>query len=166
MGTGDRCSHAGVAAYRQDQIEAAPQRWSEVVELARDGRVAFALIPINALMTFFGLARNMEYDIAVDPGVLIERGHGRQILELMKEIVGLIDERCLSLDPIGILEWMSRTAEGPCLRAFRLRLYELQPPGVLPVSHHLRRCAGDRRKRSARNGHRWHRDCRFRLLSQ
>ncbi|WP_136660520.1 ABC transporter substrate-binding protein [Nitratireductor sp. XY-223] len=107
-----------VAAYRSDQLGTAPTRWNEVVELAHGGRVAFALIPINALMTFFGLARNMDFAVAEDPDVLIEREHGEQVLELMREIVGLMDPRCLSLDPIGILEWMGRTSDGPIYAPF------------------------------------------------
>ncbi|WP_419913840.1 hypothetical protein [Hoeflea sp.] len=107
-----------VAAFRQDQLNVAPTRWSEVMELAQSGSVAFALIPINALMTFFGLARNMDYAVAEDPGLLIEREHGQHILELLREIVGLMDARCLTLDPIGVLEWMGRAADGPIYAPF------------------------------------------------
>ncbi|WP_428543979.1 hypothetical protein [Profundibacter sp.] len=46
-----------VAASRPDLLEETPRRWAEVLELARSGQVAFALIPINALMTFMGMAR-------------------------------------------------------------------------------------------------------------
>lgn len=107
-----------VAAFRPDQLSMAPTRWSEVLELARGGSVAFALIPINALMTFFGLARNMDCAVAEDPGLLIERAQGRHVLELMMEIAGLMDARCLTLDPIGVLEWMGRTADGPIYAPF------------------------------------------------
>ena len=107
-----------VAAYRSDLCEAAPSRWGEVLKLARSGRVAFALIPINALMTFFGLARNLDHAVAVDPDEPIERQAGRQVLDLMCEIVALIDPKCLTLNPIGILDWMGRSADGPAYSPF------------------------------------------------
>lgn len=107
-----------VAAYRPDLLERPPARWDEVVELARSGRVAFALIPINALMTFFGLARNLDLALAEAQDRFVDREHGRRVLELMREIVALIDPKCLTLDPIGILDWMGRSAEGPAYSPF------------------------------------------------
>lgn len=107
-----------VAAYRSDLLIAAPTRWSEVLELARQGRVAFALIPINALMTFMGLARNMGVDLAETPKQFIDRETGVQLLELMREIVSLMDPACLTLDPIGVLDWMGRTNDGPAYSPF------------------------------------------------
>ena len=102
-----------VACLRPDRLEAPPKLWSEVLVLAHQGRVAFALIPINALMTFFGLARNLGYDIADLPERLMEAHQAGHVLDLMREIVALMDARCLALDPIGIYEWMGRHEEGP-----------------------------------------------------
>ncbi len=107
-----------VAAFRPDLLAAAPTRWDAVLELARAGRVAFALIPINALMTFFGLARNRDVAVAEEPEQLIDREAGREVLDRMREIAALMDARCLSLDPIGILDWMGRSADGPAYAPF------------------------------------------------
>ncbi len=106
-----------VAAFRPDQLIEAPTQWNEVVQLAKDSRVAFALIPINALMTFFGMAKNTGAAIAegeqfVSPDV------GEQILERMKEIASLMDPRCLELDPIGIYDWMSGDEDAPIYSPF------------------------------------------------
>ncbi|WP_306117655.1 MULTISPECIES: extracellular solute-binding protein [unclassified Roseitalea] len=106
-----------VAAFRPDRLDAAPTRWDEVVALARKGEVGFALIPINALMTFMGLARNQDVPIA-DGDTFIARDQGRQVLDRMREIVALMDPRCLTLDPIGIYEWMGRTADAPAYSPF------------------------------------------------
>lgn len=106
-----------VAAYRPDRLQAAPTRWNEVVDLAKQGQVGFALIPINALMTFMGLVRNMGFTFA-EGEELIARQEGQQVLELMAEIVALIDQRCLSLDPIGIFEWMGRNEDAPAYSPF------------------------------------------------
>jgi len=107
-----------VAAYRADLLEAPPARWRSVLDLARDGRVAFALIPINALMVFFGLARNLGHTVADDPERLIDPEAGTTVLELVREIVALMDPVCLERDPIGILDWMGRTADGPAYAPF------------------------------------------------
>jgi len=102
-----------VACYRPDLIEAAPVRWEEVLGLARAGKAALALIPINALMTFFGIARNKGHGVAEDPERLIARDAGREALEALVELASLVDPRCLALDPIGIYEWMGRSNGAP-----------------------------------------------------
>lgn len=107
-----------VACLRPDRLEVAPKVWSEVLALARQGRVGFALIPINALMTFFGLARNLGYAIAEAPDRLMEPDQAARVLELMREVVAVMDKRCLTLDPIGIYEWMGRSADGPSYSPF------------------------------------------------
>jgi|TARA_B100000959_G_scaffold198372_1_gene207488 multiple sugar transport system substrate-binding protein len=106
-----------VAAFRPDRIDEAPRRWSEVLDLARDGQVGFALIPINALMTYFGLAKNNGYCVAEGPQ-LMPSEKSEEILEAMREIVALMDEACLKLDPIGIYEWLGRTVEAPAYSPF------------------------------------------------
>ncbi|MBI1416770.1 MAG: extracellular solute-binding protein [Limimaricola sp.] len=102
-----------VACLRPDRLETPPRLWSEVLELARAGRVGFALIPINALMTFFGIARNLGHDIGEDPDRLMDPSAASRVLALMVEIAGLVDPRCLTLDPIGIYDWMGRGEDGP-----------------------------------------------------
>ncbi|MCR9138421.1 MAG: extracellular solute-binding protein [Alphaproteobacteria bacterium] len=107
-----------VAAFRADRIETAPKSWSEVLTLARAGEVAVALVPVNCLTNFFGLARNLDFTVAEHPDQLIARNEGHQVLELMRELFLHVDPRCLSLDPIGVLDWMGRSADGPAYSPF------------------------------------------------
>ena len=107
-----------VAAFRPDLLDAAPTRWDEVMTLAAAGRVAMALIPINTLMTFFGLARNQGFAVAEDPDRLMNREEAEQVLGLILDLAELMDPKCLSLDPIGVLEWMGRTADAPAYSPF------------------------------------------------
>ena len=107
-----------VACLRPDLLDRAPKLWAEVLDLAREGRVGFALIPINALMCFFGMARNLGYGVAEDPDHLLAPAEGGHVLELLREIVALVDSRCLTLDPIGIYEWMGRRADAPAYSPF------------------------------------------------
>jgi multiple sugar transport system substrate-binding protein len=102
-----------VAARRPDLIVEVPQTWPEVLNLARQGRVAFSLWPINALMTFFGIARNLGHAVAEDPERVVSREHGREVLGLMREVLAHMDPRVLELEPIGIYDWMSSGADAP-----------------------------------------------------
>lgn len=106
-----------VATYRPDRLDAAPTTWSAVLDLARKGEVCCPLIPINALMTFMGLARNQGFDLA-EGDDLITRDQGRQVLDQMAEFNALLDPRSLTLDPIGIFEWMGRTEDAPAYSPF------------------------------------------------
>ncbi len=107
-----------VAAFRADRIDEAPKSWGDVLALARAGQVAIALVPVNCLTNFFGFARNMDFAVAERPDTLIARDEGRHVLELMRELVALVAPMCLSLDPIGVLDWMGRTADGPAYSPF------------------------------------------------
>ena len=107
-----------VAAFRPDLLDAVPKCWDGVLDLARTGKIAFALLPINALMTFFGLARNRGFGISEDPEIFMVPAEGAETLEVMREIVALINPNCLSLDPIGIFEWMGRNKEAPAYSPF------------------------------------------------
>ncbi len=107
-----------VASFRGDLIEAAPTRWNEVLMLARENHVGFALIPINTLMTFFGLARNQGMSIAEDKNKFMERGEAALVLDMLREVAALVDPACLNLDPIGVLEWMGRKVEAPAYCPF------------------------------------------------
>ena len=106
-----------VASYREDLLSNPPLRWDDVVDLARRQNVAFALIPVNAISTFMGLARNLGHEIAAGE-CLIDPDAGRFVLDTMKEIQALMDPRCLELDPIGILEWMANEPDGPAYTPF------------------------------------------------
>ena len=107
-----------VAAFRSDIVDSAPADWTGVVELARAGKVAFALIPLNSLMTFMGLARNIGATLAEREDRFIKASEGRRVLELMKEVAALVDPACFELDPIGIYDWMGRDADGPAYSPF------------------------------------------------
>lgn len=107
-----------VACVRSDVLGDVPTRWDEVVQLARQGQVALALKPINALMTFFGLARNLGYAVAEDPDRLMNPAQSSTVLGILREIVRLVDQRCLTLDPVGIYDWMGHVADAPAYSAF------------------------------------------------
>ena len=107
-----------VAAFRPDLIDSPPATMDAVLTLAGEGRVACALIPINTLMTFFGLARNQGMAVAETPDRLMARDEAAAVLDLLLELAGKVDPRCLTLDPIGVYEWMGRTLDAPAYSPF------------------------------------------------
>jgi multiple sugar transport system substrate-binding protein len=100
-----------VEAWRPDLLAAAPVRWSEVLDLARQGAVLLPLRSPHSLMTFFTLAGNLGTPCAsTGPGELIDREAGMRAFELIREMSGLVDRSCFEMDPIAVFERMA--AEG------------------------------------------------------
>ncbi|MDW6023005.1 extracellular solute-binding protein [Mesorhizobium sp. BAC0120] len=97
-----------VQAWRPDLLAAAPTRWSEVLELAGQGRVLLPLKPPHVLMTFFTLAANLGTPCATDRGDLIGREAGTAIFEMIREIASLVDPVCFDMDPIAVSERMAK----------------------------------------------------------
>jgi multiple sugar transport system substrate-binding protein len=97
-----------VQAWRPDLLPAAPTRWSEVLELARQGRVLLPLKPPHVLMTFFTLAANLGTPCATDASELIGREAGSAVFEMIREIAKLVGPACLEMDPIAVSERMAK----------------------------------------------------------
>ncbi|MFC3321727.1 extracellular solute-binding protein [Mesorhizobium cantuariense] len=99
---------AQVQAWRPDALDAPPARWSEVLDLARQGRVLLPLRPPHVLMVFYTLAGNLGHPCATDPsGDLIDADAGSEVFETMREIAALVDPACLEMDPIAVSERMA-----------------------------------------------------------
>jgi multiple sugar transport system substrate-binding protein len=97
-----------VQAWRPDALDAPPARWSEVLDLARQGRVLLPLRPPHVLMVFYTLAGNLGHACATDPsGDLIDIDTGSQVFEAMREIAALVEPACFEMDPIAVSERMA-----------------------------------------------------------
>jgi multiple sugar transport system substrate-binding protein len=97
-----------VQAYRPDVLAHPVERWSEVLDLAKQGKVLQSLRPPHSLMVFFTLAANLGTPCAVTgPGDLIDQAAGERVFEMMREFFSLLDPACLSMDPIAVSEKMA-----------------------------------------------------------
>lgn len=97
-----------VQAYRPDVLPAPLARWSEVIDLARQGKVIQSLRPPHSLMVFYTLAANLGRPCAVTgPGDLIDVETGARVFEMLRELASLIDPDCLGMDPIAVSERMA-----------------------------------------------------------
>jgi len=99
---------AQVQAARPDLLGTPPGSWDEVLRLAEAGRVLCPLRPPHSLMSFFTMTANLgapcdpERDSFIDPQI------GAQACELLQTLSSYMDERCFTMDPIAVLEEMSR----------------------------------------------------------
>jgi multiple sugar transport system substrate-binding protein len=97
-----------VQAFRPDLLPKAPATWTEMLELARSGRVLLPLRPPHSLMSFFSLAGNLGKACATTgPGDLIDVETGRTVFEMLREIADLQDSAAFGMDPIAVLEAMA-----------------------------------------------------------
>ena len=95
-----------VLAYRPDRLAVPPKRWSDVLALARDGRVALPLRPPHTLMVFYTLAANLGSPCRVLGPDLIDVATGTRVLAAMRELVALMSPDCFEQDPIAVFEQM------------------------------------------------------------
>lgn len=97
-----------VQAWRPDALDAPPARWSDVLDLARQGRVLLPLRPPHVLMVFYTLAGNLGHPCTTDPSRdLIDIETGSQVFEAMREIAALVEPACFEMDPIAVSERMA-----------------------------------------------------------
>lgn len=101
------------ASYREDLFRknhgALPNDWSDLIYLAKKGKVAAPAIPIDLLMNFymFCLAHNKEPFLNDDE--VIDSKTGLQALETMREFYSLLDKKMFSCNPIAVAELMANT---------------------------------------------------------
>ncbi len=97
-----------VQAYRPDALARPARTWSDVLNLAREGRVLLPLRPPHTLMVFYTLTANRGHACSVKGPDLVNPTAGEQSIDLMREISGLIDPTCFDMDPIAVLERMAQ----------------------------------------------------------
>lgn len=100
---------AQVAAYRPDLLDRPPRTWSQVLELARDGRVLWPAKPIDAFSSLGTLAAHLGARPPVGGGRYLPESVLRECLALLHELTALVPPECLTLNPIQVAE---RLCEG------------------------------------------------------
>lgn len=95
-----------VQAYRADKLPRPLTRWSEVLTLARAGKVTIPMRPPHSLMSFYTLAANLGTPCNVT-GQLIAPEAGERAVALLAELAALIDPEDFSRDPIASSELLA-----------------------------------------------------------
>ncbi|NVD42771.1 carbohydrate ABC transporter substrate-binding protein [Ensifer sp. HO-A22] len=96
-----------VQAWRPDLGERV-SAWSDMVDLARKGKVLLPMRPPHSLMSFYTLCGNLGHACSVEGRAdLVDVDGGIAAFEMLRELVSLIDPDCFAMDPIAVLEAMS-----------------------------------------------------------
>jgi multiple sugar transport system substrate-binding protein len=133
-----------VQAWRDDHIAEPAARWSDMLALAREGRVHCPMRAPHSLMTLYTLAANLGAPGAVEGPELIDPAIGLESYERIRELIALVDPACYEMDPIAVFEAMaqpdSRIACVPLIYGYvsyaqegfrprRLRFADIPPAG-------------------------------------
>lgn len=97
-----------VQAWRPDLLVQPAREWSEILEIARGGRVLIPLLPPHSLMSFYTLCGNLGKPCNPEPsGDLIDIETGCEAYERLSELAQLVDPACFKMDPIAVFEAMA-----------------------------------------------------------
>ncbi|MDE2453099.1 MAG: extracellular solute-binding protein [Burkholderiales bacterium] len=84
-----------------------PATWAELIALARRGLVAFAGLPLDCLMHWYGLCLNEGEAPFREPGRIVGREAGLAALDALAELVAACGPECLERNPIAAYELLT-----------------------------------------------------------
>lgn len=88
-----------------------PNNYNELLELCKEGLVAFPAIPIDTLMNFYMFCIAFGEEPFLRNDQVISKRVGIEVLDVMSELARYIDPECFDCNPIRIYEKMSQTDE-------------------------------------------------------
>ena len=101
------------ASYRADLFEkhnaTVPTTWLEVIELAKQGRVAVPAIPIDLLMNFYMFCIAHGKEPFKNEDEVIDKQTGLLALQTMHELWSVVDKEMFRYNPIAVAEVMTKT---------------------------------------------------------
>lgn len=97
------------ASYRKDLLCNVPQTWNDVLDLAKEGKVAVPAIPIDLLMNFYTFCIANGAEPFQNEEEVIDEATGIKAIETMKQLYSVVDKKMFSCNPIAVAELMSTT---------------------------------------------------------
>ena len=98
---------AQVSASRISELTHHPESWDEVLELAKEGRVAWPLKPIDAYSSFITLATNMGYPPMRSPGEFLQKDQILEVIDFMLNLVQYVPRSNFAMNPIEVADLLS-----------------------------------------------------------
>jgi multiple sugar transport system substrate-binding protein len=103
---------APAASFRPDLLQAAgqalPQRWSEVLALARAGWVRMPGFSADLFLNFLGLCVSRSGDAAVSPDEVTDLETGEWAIDTLAELAASMPDSIYESNPIALYEEMAR----------------------------------------------------------
>ncbi|MDO6519863.1 extracellular solute-binding protein [Zobellia uliginosa] len=96
-----------VAASREDLLPHIPQTWDDLIDLAKEGRVAIPGIPQDTLMSFYMVCCTLGEDVALSTEHFVSEEIGIKALEMLRELGRYIADECYDMNPIAVYEAMT-----------------------------------------------------------
>lgn len=100
-----------VASYRADLLQnngaKVPETWNDVLELAKQGRIAVPAIPIDLLMNFYMFCIAHGKTPFAGEQEVIDKETGVKALLTMQELYSQVDKKMFTCNPIAVAELMS-----------------------------------------------------------
>jgi multiple sugar transport system substrate-binding protein len=94
---------------RPDLLDSAPHTWDEVVTLSASGTVLWPLCDVDSAASLLSIVASLGRPSPESEDRFVERESGRVALATMRAVAESSDPRCLSMNPIAVLETMSRS---------------------------------------------------------
>lgn len=102
---------APAACYRADLFKRAgrlpPQKWSDLIGLAKEGRVVLPGIPVDTILHFIMFCISLGEEPFSTANKVISAATGQKALHHMRELWSLCDREIFYLNPIDLAEKMS-----------------------------------------------------------
>ncbi|WP_282039207.1 ABC transporter substrate-binding protein [Saccharicrinis aurantiacus] len=96
-----------VAASRPDLLPELPTTWDDLVNLAKEGKVAIPGIPQDTLMSFYMVCSTLGEDVCKSEDKVISDEVGLKALEMLRDLGQYIDAECYDMNPIKVYEAMT-----------------------------------------------------------
>lgn len=102
-----------VASYRGDLFEknneAVPETWEQLLQLAKNGKVAVPAIPIDLLMNFYTFCIAQDGGVFTNQDAVTDVDTGTKALQTMRDLYASVDKKMFSANPIAVAEMMTAT---------------------------------------------------------
>jgi len=98
-----------VQAWVPGRIDGPVGTLTELMALARQGKVAIPMRAPHSLMTLYTLLAHSGHPGKVDGPIIFKREAACEAYETLRELTGLISASCWTSDPIAVFESMSRS---------------------------------------------------------
>jgi multiple sugar transport system substrate-binding protein len=99
------------SAWRPDLLDSPPVSWDDVIALSRDGTVLWPLCDVDAAASLLTMAASAGRPCGTSSSAFVDREVGRYALEVMHAVAASSDPRCTQMNPIHVLDTMSRCDE-------------------------------------------------------
>ncbi|PKQ63075.1 ABC transporter substrate-binding protein [Labilibaculum filiforme] len=96
-----------VGASRPDLLDQLPETWDDLIQLAKEGKVAIPGIPQDTLMSFYMICSTLGESVCATKEYVISEEIGLKALEMLRDLGQYIDADCYNMNPIKVYEAMS-----------------------------------------------------------